>query len=113
MSLKIHAVTIDCHDASTLAQFWADVLMGSVRAAGNGYLAVDHGADGAQHLLFQPVPEERAGKNRMHLDLTTDDPSSDLRRLTELGAVVNEKRSDSMCTWWVLADPEGNVFCLG
>jgi Glyoxalase-like domain len=59
------------------------------------------------------VPEERAGKNRLHLDLTTDEPASDLERLTDLGTVVQEKRSDSTRSWWILADPEGNVLCLG
>lgn len=117
MSIRLHAVTVDSRDPLALARFWAGALGGQVRDSGNGYQAVDHGPDGAQHLLFQPVPEDRAGKNRLHLDLTAVDAvggvEAERDRLLGLGASVVERRSDSLFTWWVLADPEGNLFCLG
>jgi catechol 2,3-dioxygenase-like lactoylglutathione lyase family enzyme len=113
VSARLHAVTIDCQDARRLADFWARALGGSVREAGNGYVAVDHGPDGSAILLFQPVPEGRVGKNRLHCDLVADDRDAEMSRLVELGATPVEERSDSLFTWWVLTDPEGNVFCLG
>lgn len=109
----MYAVTVDCRDTSAMARFWAEALSGTVRDSGNGYVAVDHGPDGTLHLLFQPVPEDRAGKNRIHLDLTAPDAAAQVDRLVTLGAAVVEKRSDSRFTWWVLTDPEGNVFCVG
>lgn len=113
MTISLHAVTVDCHDARRLARFWADALAGSVRESGNGYVGVDHGPEGSQHLLFQPVPEPGGGKNRWHVDLTASEPAAEVERLVALGATVVERRSDSLFTWWVLTDPEGNVFCLG
>jgi hypothetical protein len=113
MSLALHAVTVDCRDAAALGGFWACALGGAAREAGNGYVAVDHGSGGGQHLLFQPVPEERQGKNRLHLDLSAADPAAEVERLVDLGATLVDRRSDSLFTWWVLADPEGNLFCVG
>lgn len=113
MSLGLHAVTVDCHDATSLAAFWASALGGTARESGNGYVAVDHGRHGEQHLLFQPVPEARQGKNRLHLDLGADDPGTEVQRLLGPGATLVDSRSDSLFTWWVLADPEGNLFCVG
>ncbi|MDQ1292774.1 MAG: hypothetical protein QG608_654, partial [Actinomycetota bacterium] len=64
-------------------------------------------------LLFQPVPEPKAGKNRLHLDLTADDVPRQIERLVALGATLVEERSDDQYRWWVFSDPEGNLFCLG
>lgn len=96
-----------------MARFWSGALGGVVRDSGNGYLAVEQVPGLAGRLLFQPVPDERVGKNRIHLDLTTDDPDAELSRLVSLGATVVDERSDSRFHWWVMADPEGNLFCVG
>jgi hypothetical protein len=59
-------------------------------------------------LWFQRVPEPKDGKNRVHLDLLATDIEAEVRRLTELGATVLTSFEDHV----VLADPEGNEFCL-
>ena len=63
---------------------------------------------GSPGLLFVTVPESKVVKNRLHLDLQVDDPAAELRRLVGLGARVLDEQAD----WMVLADPEGNEFCL-
>lgn len=59
-------------------------------------------------LFFQEVPQKKACKNRLHLDIEADDRSSEVGRLVSLGATVHEEFD----TWTVLLDPEGNEFCV-
>jgi Glyoxalase-like domain len=69
-------------------------------------------------LYFMKVPEPKAGKNRLHLDVLTAGPLEDeVARLVEAGAVLVEARQDPASfanpdTWTVLRDPEGNEFCV-
>ena len=112
MGSRIHAVTTDCHDAPALARFWAAALGGTANDSGNGYIAVEGVPGLGASVMFQPVPDERPLKNSMHIDLTTEDLDAELARLRGLGATVVAERSDSLYHWWVLADPEGNLFCL-
>ncbi|WP_170223734.1 VOC family protein [Nonomuraea turkmeniaca] len=63
---------------------------------------------GSPRLWFQRVPERKIVKNRLHLDLESDDPDAELARLSALGATVLGTYDE----WVVLADPEGNEFCL-
>jgi predicted enzyme related to lactoylglutathione lyase len=116
------SVPIDCTDAERLGAFWADVLGWEV--TGRGWQRTAHGPDGVTiapaeggtfELDFRWVPDgPPSGKNRLHLDLNPDDrdQESELARLHALGATPVDvgQRADS--TWHVLADPEGNVFCL-
>lgn len=113
MSIRLHAVTLDAREPAALARFWARVLGGTTREAGNGYIAVERVPGLAGRLLIQPVTDERVGKNPIHLDLTAEDVAGELARLVDLGAVVVDERTDSEFHWWVLADPAGNLFCLG
>jgi hypothetical protein len=59
-------------------------------------------------LIFQLVPEAKVAKNRVHLDLSADDPAAEIARLTGLGATVVAEHE----RWTTLADPDGNEFCL-
>lgn len=71
--------------------------------------------DGRHRLLFIEVPESKQVKNRIHLDLRPVEGTRDveLARLTELGAaVVADRRNADGTGWVVLADPEGNEFCI-
>ena len=66
-------------------------------------------------LVFVPVPEEKAGKNRLHIDLaphTSDDRDGAIARLIERGARRVDVGQRADVTWTVLADPEGNEFCV-
>jgi predicted enzyme related to lactoylglutathione lyase len=111
--VNILAVAIDCHRPEALARFWADAL-GDGRierwtdSVGLTYVQVRFA--GRPDLLFQPVPEPKAVKNRVHLDLCGADQSSEVARLVSLGAkVLEDPEADP---WIVLADPEGNEFCV-
>ena len=69
------------------------------------------GASDAPRFFFQRVDEGKVAKNRLHLDLSADDPEVELSRLVGLGArVLADRRSSDH--WVTLADPEGNEFCL-
>ncbi len=69
---------------------------------------------GHAQLSFQRVPEDKVVKNRIHLDIFTDDLAGAIARLVELGArdLGDDERSEYGFTWRLLADPEGNEFCI-
>ncbi|MEO3798681.1 VOC family protein [Nonomuraea sp. B1E8] len=120
---KLRDVVVDCRHPASLARFWAATLDGYAvapydeaelaRLRANG---IDDPEDdptvlvegGPPRLWFQHVPEHKVVKNRLHLDVDSDDPDAEIARLTELGATVVATRDD----WVVMADPEGNEFCV-
>lgn len=118
----LREIVIDCHKAPMLARFWAGLLDGyAVRAYDDVEIArlASQGltpesdptvaVDGpGPTLFFQEVPEPNAAKNRVHLDIETDDRRAEVERLTANGATVFA----AFDTWTVLQDPEGNEFCL-
>jgi len=63
-------------------------------------------------LLFLRVPEEKAGKNRLHLDLRPRNQAAEVARLEELGAHRTDVGQGSQATWVVMSDPDGNEFCV-
>lgn len=120
MATHIHSITVDCHDPAALCRFWRDVL-GYVEhpaypnADGDTeWLIVDPNRRGPD-LLFIVVPEAKATKNRIHLDLQPVEVTRDVdvERVLALGATqVDDRRNDDGTGWVVLADPEGNEFCI-
>ncbi|MFD8599716.1 VOC family protein [Kitasatospora sp. NPDC059646] len=113
MSSLIRHVTIDSLDAYALGSFWAEAL-------GQPLHEDDHPGDpealieGAG-LLFVTVPEAKTGKNRLHFDLQPQDRTRDeeVTRLLGIGAVlVDDRRREDGTGWVVLADIEGNEFCV-
>ncbi|UZJ32615.1 VOC family protein [Streptomyces endophytica] len=115
MSSLIRHITVDCTDAHRLATFWAEVLGGALAEddfPGDPEATVRTAA-GA--LLFVAVPEAKAGKNRLHLDLQPQDRGRDeeVERLLALGAtlVADHRRPDGT-GWATMADIEGNEFCV-
>jgi catechol 2,3-dioxygenase-like lactoylglutathione lyase family enzyme len=110
------AVVIDAADVDALRSFWVEAL-GYEPYAGVGQYRSAVPADGADgpKLLFQEVAEPRApGKNRLHVDIEVGDQiEAECARLIGLGAT---RRSDPIAEagteWIVMADPEGNEFCL-
>jgi catechol 2,3-dioxygenase-like lactoylglutathione lyase family enzyme len=119
MPSSIRHITVDCADVERVGRFWADVL-GYVDDPENPNETGDPEwvlipPDGAgPGLLFVPVTDAKQVKNRVHLDLQPDTSRDvEVERLVQLGATVaaDHRRPDGT-GWVVLADPEGNEFCV-
>ena len=111
MSLAIDCVLIDCNDLQRMSEFWRSVLTLEHVSTGpsGGYLLVDK--QETTRLGLMPSSEEKRGKNRVHLDLRPDNQEAEIQRLLELGAVpIDIDQRD--VSWVVMADPEGNEFCV-
>ncbi|PSK97441.1 putative enzyme related to lactoylglutathione lyase [Murinocardiopsis flavida] len=104
---------LDTADITGAAAFWSAAL-GFDRAAPSPlYLTLSDPAGRWPDLLLQEVPEHKAGKNRMHLDMVVADLAAETERLTALGAVRRRAPFEEMGhRLAVLADPEGNEFCV-
>lgn len=113
MALTARMVTIDCADPSGLAKFWSDAAGYQVLVNYDGFFVMlaPAGGDGLR-LGLQKVPEDRAAKNRVHIDWEAADRTAEVRRLTDLGAAVVAEHATPEHTWTVLTDPEGNEFCV-
>jgi cold shock CspA family protein len=119
MTARISHTTIDSIDAHAQSVFWARVL-GFSQEPGDPNEPGDEecmivSPDGAQRLLFIEVPDAKKVKNRLHLDLVpvTGTRDEELARLLEIGArQVEDLRDPDGTGWVVLADPEGNEFCI-
>jgi catechol 2,3-dioxygenase-like lactoylglutathione lyase family enzyme len=129
--VRIESIVFDCRDAAPLARFWAEALGWSVapydedeleRLASRGVydpeddpsvMVEPPGGEDLPVLYFTEVPEEKAVKNRVHLDLAADGPLEDeVQRLESLGAQVRNWAEDDGGTWCVMLDPQGNEFCV-
>ncbi len=116
MALRVTEIVIDCADHEVVVPFWLAAMEGYQRQAVNEqYVAIVplEPAIGRPPILFQKVPEPKAVKNRVHLDLRGDSMHAEVLRLRDLGATVIAERSlgESM-RWTVMADPEDNEFCV-
>ena len=112
MTINQVMITIDCADPRTLATFWTAALGTTVAQDHGGEFLVLAAPPGGLHLGLQRVPEPRAGKNRVHVDFGADDRGAEVKRLVELGAKEVGEHSVPGLAWTVLADPEGNEFCV-
>lgn len=109
---RLSEVVIDCHDCDSLAEFWAAVLGGTPVRESAEWVAVIS-PDGSTTVSFQQVPEVKVGKNRVHLDVLVEDLEQAAARCVELGANrISGTRGDPLGDFIVLADPEGNEFCV-
>jgi len=102
-------LVVDAVDPAAIGTWWAERLGGTANTTANPWTHIE-GAQGFpfQYWVFNPVPESKAVKNRLHWDvnLTAGDPSA----FVAAGArILHEPDPDA--DWWVLADPEGNEFC--
>jgi predicted enzyme related to lactoylglutathione lyase len=112
MALHVEMITFDCSDPATLAGWWADQFGGMAHDLLADEFTVVTLAEGLQ-LGFQRVPDPTPGKNRVHLDFGAADVDEEVSRLTAAGATeVGRHSFGDDFRWVVLADPEGNVFCV-
>lgn len=110
---QIRGVMLDTVDLDTAAEFWTGLLgLEEVyRDEKYAYLSKT-GEDGIQ-LAFQLVSEEKATKNRMHLDIEVPDREAFAKRLVEAGgSVITDHQEGELPVWTVMADPLGNEFCI-
>jgi len=108
---------IDCAEPHELARFWAAALGWRVTFSSDAECALEppEGSpetDVSPDLVFVRVPDEKVVKNRLHLDLRPDDQAAHVERLLALGATRAEIGQTGEEPWVVLADPEGNEFCV-
>ncbi|HEY1641260.1 MAG TPA: VOC family protein [Streptosporangiaceae bacterium] len=112
-------LVLDCSNLDTSARFWAEVLGyepgGPVLGPpGSLYLSLYPPGGAGIELLLQSVPDVKLQKNRLHLDLRTDDLEAEVSRVTAAGArrLTREPVTEEGWRWHVLADPDGNEFCI-
>lgn len=117
MSLGMQCVCVDTRDPDRLARFWAEALGWRRTHEEPDEVVLEPPAGSPQDgvvpdLLFLRVPEEKVGKNRLHLDLRPDDQAREVERLEALGARRVSVGQDADVSWVVLADPDGNELCV-
>ena len=116
MALRVGNIAFDCDDVLGVARFWSAALDRPLDPHPSKEFASIGGGDPSRGELawyFERVPEPKAAKNRVHLDLLPPDgePRDELARLLRLGAVIAGDQPPG-ASWVILADPEGNEFCL-
>ncbi|BDX30255.1 glyoxalase [Mycobacterium antarcticum] len=112
MTLDMAMVTFDCTDPDALAAWWADAIGGELNALAPGEFVMVIRPNGPP-LGFQRVPDPTPGKNKVHLDFHTSDKEGEVARLVAAGARELGRNSfGPEFEWVVLADPEGNAFCV-
>ena len=115
MSLRVSEVVIDCAEHGAIVEFWAAALGYRRRKVNEQYVTLvppKPAEPGRPPILFQKVPEPKVVKNRVHLDFRAESMADEVARLIGLGATFIAERSLGSFRWTVLADPEGNEFCV-
>lgn len=109
--ITVQEVVFDCHDISAVARFWAGLLGTRWAMVDSEWAVVEAGG---VRLGFQPVPESKQVKNRVHLDLEVDDLQAATEHAVGLGATVllGIEEADDGTGSVILADVEGNELCL-
>jgi hypothetical protein len=113
MDVRVEMIVIDCADPLALSDFWARATGYSVEHGDEEWVTLREAGDrSGVRLGFQRVTEPKAGKNRVHMDLHTDDEEREARRIEALGARWLYVSKDPDDVFITLADPEGNEFCI-
>lgn len=111
MSLEWEQTIIDARDPGALGRWWREALGWVVVNDDPGEYEIRPDAERLPGLLFGRVSEPKTVKNRLHLDFRPDDQGAEVERLIELGAMRADVGQGEQ-SWVVLADPEGNEFCV-
>ena len=112
--LHPHNVVIDCADHAVVVPFWEAALGWTSHRINDQFVALQAPADKAVgfDILFQKVPEPKVAKNRAHIDFDAADLEAEVERLVGLGGAKIAEHSLGAFRWTVVADPEGNEFCV-
>jgi predicted enzyme related to lactoylglutathione lyase len=111
MTLRFSEVCIDAHDIHALSAWWSTVLGWPAEPTEDGDVALRAPAGAGPDWLFLAVPDDKVIKNRIHFDFTPDDQQAEVDRVLGLGARHVDIGQGEQ-SWVVLADPEGNEFCI-
>jgi len=127
MTLRWYTVVVDCHDVRKQAGWWAEALGWKIiHDSEEECVILPSWADETvmretpwerigSGMVFVSVPEDKSVKNRLHIDLaphTSQDRDAEIARLEKLGATRTDVGQSADVSWTVLADPEGNEFCV-
>lgn len=110
MPLRWQNITVDCRDSELVATFWSRALGLELHGPDDGEWWIEPGGD-SPDILFLEVPGAKTVKNRVHLDLRPDDQQAEVSRLKRLGGREIDIGQREV-SWVVMADPEGNEFCV-
>jgi catechol 2,3-dioxygenase-like lactoylglutathione lyase family enzyme len=111
--MPIGSIVIDCNDFPIMLTFWSEALRYVPREPPEDDWAVLRDpAGGHVNVSLQKVPETPTEKNRLHLDLYADDQGAEVGRLLGIGATLHPRDRRPEDDFVVLADPEGNLFCV-
>ncbi len=112
MASRVYTITMDAHDPAALAEFWRRALDYRVTVTTAEEVVIEPMGDTpGSPILFGAAPDEKVVKNRLHFDLAPDDQAAEVERLLALGARHTDIGQGEV-PWVVLADPEGNEFCV-
>ena len=109
--VRFHMVVIDCKDPRSLATFWQGFTGFQRRRDHEDWVSI-HSPDGSMRIGFQQVPEGKVVKNRVHLDFSAADEEATAKEIEGMGAARRWVSEDPEDPFVVLADPEGNEFCV-
>ena len=114
MPVRLHHIVVDTYDLPGLARFWTRALGWKVLSERAREIVIGPGEDALVGMCFMPVTDPKKVKNRVHLDLTSSaqDRDQEIKRLLALGARRADIGQTGEESWTVLADPEGNEFCV-
>ncbi len=115
MSVSLHHVGVDAHDLPGLARFWSQVLDWPILSEREREVVIGPADDAPVGICFMPSPDDKVVKNRVHLDVWPTDRTRDemVDHLTGIGAtLLADRRRPDGTGWVVMADPEGNEFCV-
>ncbi|CAL9500032.1 hypothetical protein SUDANB120_03426 [Streptomyces sp. enrichment culture] len=111
MRVRLHQIVVDCREPGELVRFWAELFGVEPVERARGWFHVK--LPGVARLAFQPAPEGKSAKNRLHLDLAVDDLPAAVARAVALGAApAGGTITDDQGSFQTMRDPEGNEFCL-
>jgi hypothetical protein len=113
VTIRVGSVVVDCNDFDAMMAFWQQALHYVHRdPLEPGWVVLRDPDGGNVNVSLQQVPEKRVGKNRLHFDLYTADQAGEVERLLGLGATRHPRTPEPGEDFVVLADPEGNLFCV-
>jgi hypothetical protein len=111
--MKIGSIVIDCNEFDKMFAFWQEALHYVPKEpAKGGWVILRDPKGGSPNISLNQVSKKRRGRNRLHLDLYTDNQEEEVKRLLKIGATRHRQKYDPEDDFVVLEDPDGNLFCV-